>query len=138
MDLYKCRVCKKNFNLGDRLPRLMMNCCGENVCSDCLTNILQDRNQFRCPFDGTPYVIIEGNAEAFTINPTLKRLLEHKEGKELCKDHQEELRFKCLADNQTICDTCIQTRNDGFSLKSCSNFHIITLKELPIIVVSNY
>jgi hypothetical protein len=43
-----CGVCKLKYNVGDRLPRILVNC-GHTYCTLCLTKYYR-KNRIRCPF----------------------------------------------------------------------------------------
>ena len=43
-----CGVCKLKYNVGDRLPRILINC-GHTYCTLCLTKYYR-KNRIRCPF----------------------------------------------------------------------------------------
>jgi hypothetical protein len=46
--LNKCGVCKLAYNVGDRIPRILVNC-GHTWCTSCLTKYFR-KNRIRCPF----------------------------------------------------------------------------------------
>jgi len=103
-----CRLCKNLYNLTNRLPRTMANCCGEAICSSCIESMLKKTNEFRCPFDGTSYVLIDSDVDAFLVNPTIKRLVERNMiKKEGCNQHSQPFTFKCLPCQTRLCNTCI-------------------------------
>ena len=43
-----CGVCKLSYNVGDRIPRILVNC-GHTYCTNCLTKYYR-KNRIRCPF----------------------------------------------------------------------------------------
>ena len=43
-----CGVCQKQYNVGDRIPRILVNC-GHTYCTSCLTNYYRNQ-RIRCPF----------------------------------------------------------------------------------------
>lgn len=43
-----CGVCKLVYNVGDRIPRILVNC-GHTYCTNCLTKYYR-KNRIRCPF----------------------------------------------------------------------------------------
>ena len=45
-----CPKCKKDYDLGDRLPRLIPGCC-HTFCSYCLLRIFRRKKVFACPKD---------------------------------------------------------------------------------------
>jgi hypothetical protein len=46
--LDKCGVCQLKYNVGDRIPRILVNC-GHTYCTACLTKYYR-KNRIRCPF----------------------------------------------------------------------------------------
>ncbi len=43
-----CGVCKLVYNVGDRIPRILVNC-GHTYCTNCLTKYYR-KSRIRCPF----------------------------------------------------------------------------------------
>lgn len=43
-----CGVCCLTFNVGDRIPRILVNC-GHTYCTSCLTKYYR-KNRIRCPY----------------------------------------------------------------------------------------
>ena len=43
-----CGVCKEIYNVGDKIPRILVNC-GHTFCTSCLTKYYR-KNRIRCPF----------------------------------------------------------------------------------------
>ncbi len=43
-----CGVCKQKYNVGDKIPRILVNC-GHTFCTSCLTKFLHCEH-IRCPF----------------------------------------------------------------------------------------
>ena len=46
--LDQCGVCKLKYNVGERIPRILINC-GHTYCTFCLTKYYR-KNRIRCPF----------------------------------------------------------------------------------------
>ncbi len=46
--LDKCGVCNEIYNVGDKIPRILINC-GHTYCTSCLTKYYR-KNRIRCPF----------------------------------------------------------------------------------------
>lgn len=106
-----CRVCKKPYNLTDRLPRTMNNCCGEAVCSSCIQGMLKRSSEFRCPFDSTPYVLIDSDVNAFVVNASLKRIIEKRmiKSEASCRRHAQAFSFMCMTCQEKVCNACIHS-----------------------------
>ena len=43
-----CAVCKNKYNVGDRIPRILVNC-GHTFCTSCLLKYHHGKNHIRCP-----------------------------------------------------------------------------------------
>lgn len=43
-----CHFCGKDYNVGSRIPRILVHC-GHTFCTDCLTNYLFRNFRVRCP-----------------------------------------------------------------------------------------
>ena len=43
-----CGICQKKYNVGDRIPRILVNC-GHTYCTSCLNNYYKS-NKIKCPF----------------------------------------------------------------------------------------
>ena len=43
-----CGICQKKYNVGDRIPRILVNC-GHTYCTSCLNNFYKN-NKIKCPF----------------------------------------------------------------------------------------
>ena len=43
-----CGVCKQTYNVGDKIPRILVNC-GHTFCTSCFTKYYR-KNRIRCPF----------------------------------------------------------------------------------------
>ena len=43
-----CGVCRKKYNVGDRIPRILVNC-GHTYCTSCLSSYYR-KSRLRCPF----------------------------------------------------------------------------------------
>jgi len=43
-----CGVCKLKYNIGDRIPRILVNC-GHTYCTSCLSKYYR-KNRIRCPY----------------------------------------------------------------------------------------
>jgi hypothetical protein len=42
-----CQFCAKKYNVGERIPRILVNC-GHTFCTNCLSKLYKD-NRVRCP-----------------------------------------------------------------------------------------
>jgi len=43
-----CGVCKNKYNVGDRIPRILVNC-GHTFCTSCLIKYHHQKDHIRCP-----------------------------------------------------------------------------------------
>jgi LSD1 subclass zinc finger protein len=43
-----CAVCKNKYNVGDRIPRILVNC-GHTFCTSCLLKYHHGKDHIRCP-----------------------------------------------------------------------------------------
>ena len=43
-----CAVCKNKYNVGDRIPRILVNC-GHTFCTSCLIKYHHGKDHIRCP-----------------------------------------------------------------------------------------
>ena len=112
-----CQVCYSEYDIADHLPRILLNC-GHTMCSKCLLNLITNRNQFKCPFDQHAISSQSGKVEAFPVNFALKKLIEDKDNRELCPEHQQRLRLVCLTDKIKVCDECALTgSHSGHKIK---------------------
>ena len=73
-DELKCPLCKIEYNEGENLPLLLINC-GHTICSKCINTLLsENQNSFICQEDGTKY---EGvSISSFPKNITLIKLIQ--------------------------------------------------------------
>ena len=50
-DLFTCKCCDKKYNLNSREP-IILNCCFETACKDCVNNKMQKKDakqaKFKC------------------------------------------------------------------------------------------
>jgi len=118
-DLLRCGYCKREYNLHQHLPRLLL-ACGHTICTACIVSLIQGRFEMFCPFDKTQYLILpDRGINTFPINPTLKQILEGRTEKEMCKQHDEEITFFCMNDRTKVCSVCIhEGRHKDHDLKS--------------------
>ena len=43
-----CAICKNKYNVGDRIPRILVNC-GHTFCTSCLIKYHHNKDHIRCP-----------------------------------------------------------------------------------------
>ena len=101
-----CSICTNKFDQSLRVPRVLPSC-GHTLCTCCLKDILQGSFEPRCPWDKTTLPNNEaGSLDPFPINFTLKRMLQGQSEREICEEHNEEMRLMCLTEGLKICDHC--------------------------------
>ena len=118
--LNQCGVCKLVYNVGDRIPRILVNC-GHTWCTSCLTKYYR-KNRIRCPNCLKMVKNLE-NVEQLPLNinifhevvQTDENLLDmiDPEGKnsygDLCHYHSEKQRhFYCSHHQTNFCRECIK------------------------------
>jgi hypothetical protein len=115
-----CGVCKLVYNVGDRIPRIIVNC-GHTYCTNCLSKYYR-KNRIRCPFCKKLVKNLESveqlplNINIFSeVVQTNNRLLDmldvHSDNSydSLCKQHIEKQKhFYCSFHKTNFCRECIK------------------------------
>lgn len=115
-----CGVCKLNYNVGERIPRILINC-GHTFCTSCLTKYYR-KNRIRCPFckklvkhlDSVEQLPLNINlfSESVVNNVELLNMLDDNSDKGLtglCSIHTEkQMHFYCSYHHINFCRECIK------------------------------
>ena len=120
--LDKCRFCGNTYNVGERIPRIIVNC-GHTLCTDCLNSLLNRRNNIRCPLcrkflrnlesvEKLPlninilYEIVESDPLLGTVDFSDGSNFEDEQ---LCEEHPERIKhFYCSNHKTLFCRECIK------------------------------
>ena len=121
--LDSCGVCKMKYNVGDRIPRILVNC-GHTYCTHCLTKYLHN-NKVHCPFILCRKLVKHvDNIEQLPLNIEIfgeivaksKRIINFLEPDSdesylrLCKIHFEKQKhFYCSYHDCNFCRECIKS-----------------------------
>ena len=115
-----CGVCQKQYNVRDRIPRILVNC-GHTYCTSCLTNYYRNQ-RIRCPFCKKLVKHLD-NVETLPLNiPIFSEIVRNDEkistyidpnSKDSftvrCEHHPEKQKhFFCSFHNQNFCRECIK------------------------------
>lgn len=116
-----CGVCKEKYNVGEKIPRILVNC-GHTYCTSCLTKYYR-KNRIRCPFckklvkylDSVEQLPLNINlfSESIVCNSTLLKMI-HDDSSDGCSSacnyHPEKQRhFYCSYHNTNFCRECIKS-----------------------------
>lgn len=118
--LDQCGVCKEQYNVGERIPRILVNC-GHTFCTSCLSKYYR-KNKIRCPFckklvkylDSVEQLPLNINlfSESIVNNPKLLEMLDENSDTGLvgmCQIHPEkQLHFYCSFHKVNFCRECIK------------------------------
>lgn len=118
-----CGVCKLNYNVGDRIPRILVNC-GHTFCTSCLTKYFR-KSRIRCPYcrklvkylDNVELLPLNINlfSESVVKNPQLIEMVnEDSENSlvSLCQIHisqEKQNHFYCSYHEVNFCRECIKS-----------------------------
>lgn len=115
-----CGVCKKKYNVGDRIPRILVNC-GHTFCTSCLSNYYRN-SRIRCPFCKKLVKHLD-NVEALPLNiPIFSEIVKNDSKVSTyidpnsndsftaeCEYHVDKKKhFFCSYHNQNFCRECIK------------------------------
>jgi hypothetical protein len=115
-----CGVCRMIYNVGDRIPRILVNC-GHTYCTSCLTKYYR-KNRIRCPFckklvknlESVEQLPLNINifSEIVDIDPKLLGMLDPDSNNSyisLCNNHIEKQKhFYCSHHMVNFCRECIK------------------------------
>ena len=117
-----CGICKLKYNVGDRIPRILVNC-GHTYCTSCLSYYYHEETQrIRCPFC-KKLVKHLVSIENLTLNiPIFSEIVRNDEkllhyiktdnNDELmvdyCEKHSRRKHFYCSFHNINFCRECIR------------------------------
>ena len=119
-----CGVCKKKYNLGDRIPRILIHC-GHTFCTSCLIKF-HHIDHIRCPYCKKLINNIDSPAkiESLPLNlnifgelvktdPVVMRLIDPENPNSLtnlCSVHSEKQKhFYCSYHETNFCRECIKS-----------------------------
>ena len=118
--LDNCGVCKKKYNIGDRIPRILVNC-GHTYCTSCLTKYYH-KQRIRCPCCKKLVKNLE-SVEQLPLNitifgeivqndPLILSLIDSHGSNtysSICELHEEKQKhFFCSFHNTNFCRECIK------------------------------
>jgi len=104
-----CEVCYVNYDTKDHAPRVLP--CGHTMCTECLTNILNNPTLRKCSYDNIAFAPNQNSAASFSLNFVIINMLEQKKNG-ACKTHPDErLKFICLTDRIKICSECAKNED---------------------------
>ena len=118
-----CGVCKLPYDVGNRIPRILVNC-GHTYCTSCLLKYYR-KSRIRCPFCSKLVKKLD-NVEILPLNINIFAEVVQKNAKlqdmlvpdnELhyhnsCGDHSENKRhLYCSFHNTNFCRTCMNTKH---------------------------
>ena len=117
----KCLFCGKNYNVGERIPRILVHC-GHTFCTDCLSQ-LHHRQRVRCPLCRKLVKNLE-TVEKLPLNINIlfeivenDKLLaniqffddDEDDEEKLCSKHPERIsHFYCSSHKTVFCRECIK------------------------------
>jgi len=115
-----CGVCRLKYNVGERIPRILVNC-GHTFCTSCLTKYYR-KNRIRCPYckklvkylDSVEQLPLNINlfSESIVNNSDLLNMLDENSDKGLiglCEVHTEkQMHFYCSYHHVNFCRECIK------------------------------
>jgi uncharacterized protein YbaR (Trm112 family) len=122
-ELDYCGVCKLKYNVGDRIPRILINC-GHTYCTSCLLKYYR-KCRIRCPFckklvkylDNVELLPLNINlfSESVVNNQNLLNMLNEDSTNNyssLCQYHPErEKHFYCSFHEVNFCRECIKANH---------------------------
>ena len=124
-----CTICKNDFDLQTRMPRLLPNC-GHSFCSLCIQEMIkQEEHSFSCPEDGvecqnynkdigigcfplnfTIYRILrkqQNQAKTVKKEPRKEEPVKEDTAERRCGEHDKEIELVCLTDKKLLCTDCV-------------------------------
>ena len=111
-----CPICLNIWDNTLRTPRILP-ACGHTICTECLTKILLTQEP-QCPMDSSKLPANGLDLGLFPTNFLAQQLLEERQYKELCQEHNEELRFVCMTVKCKICEDCMfDEKHKGHEVK---------------------
>ena len=115
-----CGVCKLKYNVGDRIPRILVNC-GHTYCTSCFSRYYR-KNRIRCPYckkivkslESIEQLTLNINlfSEVVRLDPTLLILMDPESNScysTTCSIHSEKQKhFYCSYHETNFCRECIK------------------------------
>ena len=146
-----CSICNLEFNLEEKMPRLLPDC-GHSFCQSCVEQLIKNSKEPSCPEDGklvTSYTEYKG-LSSFPLNYSLKKILLNKavdttkdnrindySGIQFCSKHKKVSDLICYSDLSVICSDCALfgdhkghdfVKNDSFNLDFKNKFALLEKK----------
>ena len=139
-----CQFCGKKYNVGARIPRIMVHC-GHTFCTDCLSKI-HKKNRVRCPLctkliknvesvEKLPlnmnilYEVIEKDRTLAEIEYDFENDDEMTD--KLCDRHEERIKHFYCSNHQTIfCRECIKDDHTDTDCFVVDLYEIQKMKDL--------
>jgi hypothetical protein len=116
-----CGICKQRYNVGDRIPRILVNC-GHTYCTSCLSRYYREQNErIRCPFCKKLVKHLD-NIETLPLNiPIFSEIVRNDEQISMyinpdepesmtatCEKHNKQKHFFCSFHHINFCRECIR------------------------------
>ena len=138
-----CGVCKKKYNVGDRIPRILVNC-GHTYCTSCLNNYYKNsKSKIICPFCKKIVKHLD-NVETLPLNlpifseivkcdPEVNAYIDTKSNNSFitkCEHHpNKQKHFFCSYHNTNFCRECIKQfhRDDNCCIVDLFDIHKLFL-----------
>ena len=135
-----CGVCKLKYNVGEHIPRILVNC-GHTYCSNCLKTFLHKKT-IRCPFIYCKKIVKQiDNIEQLPLNLDIlgqiieknQKLQEMIDNNNIesylgdCLAHLKQRHFYCSFHDVNICRGCIRQYHRE---KNCCIINLIDIKKI--------
>ena len=101
-----CPVCLIEYDQGCHLPKIIV-ACGHTICLECLTTILRNPNDPKCPLDNIIFLQGDRMIYDFPSNYLAMHLIAETQVENNCTEHHEKKRLACFTDRSQICDDCV-------------------------------
>ena len=120
-----CQFCGCKYNVGERIPRILVNC-GHTFCTHCLSKLFR-KNRVRCPLckkliknletvERLPlninilYEVVENDPILAKVNFEFEDEEEEEMESKLCEVHNDRVKhFYCSNHQSIFCRECIKT-----------------------------
>ena len=138
-----CGICKKTYNVGDRIPRILVNC-GHTYCTSCLNQYYKNnKSKIICPFCKKIVKHLD-NVETLPLNlpifseivkcnPTVNSYIDTKSNNSFitkCEHHtHKQKHFFCSHHETNFCRECIKQfhRDDNCCIVDLFDIHKLFL-----------
>jgi len=138
--LDSCQNCANKFNIGERIPRILVNC-GHTLCTKCLESLCVNF-RIRCIICSKLIKNID-NVEKLPLNinilheiadedPMLCKVdFECEDNSQLCKQHSERMaHFFCSVHRTIFCRECIKIDHNDPSCFVVDLYEILKMKNV--------